>query len=210
MPFVPEITTNLVQLQVNISSWTAGHHSHVARQEEDPSMGSITSTNREPSHSQSMHRANNWALISILKHWRKVVSVGGLIIHWWFHFSKPLKSKNLGKLQTCGEGQGGWRRGFACLWVWTLLLIRCVTHWHQRGLNVLVPLAAGGRNYLLQHMEVFVQPLTFFFYKSTDILLKEKNPWKGQWISRLWGRQTMNHKCTLGLLCVCVSYLSKS
>lgn len=167
MPFVPEITTNLVQLQVNISSWTAGHHSHVARQEEDLSMGSITSTNREPSHSQSMHRANNCALISILKHWRKVVSVRG-IIHWWFHFSKPLKSKNPGKLKTWGEGQGGWR-GFACLRVWTLLLIRCITHWHQGGLNVLVPLAARGRNYLLQHMEVFVQPLTFFFFYKVQI-----------------------------------------
>lgn len=48
----------------------------------------------------------------------------------------------------------------------------------------------------------------FFFLQSTDILLKGKNPWKGQWISRLWGRQTMNHKCTLGLLCVCVCLIS--
>lgn len=128
-----------------------------------PQHGQHHINNREPNHSQSMNGANSWFLVSILKHWSKVVSVGGLI-HWLFYFYKPLNSKNLGKLKTWGEGQGRWRKQrLSCLWVWTLLLIQCVTHWHQGGLNVLlVPLAAGGRNYLIQHVEVCVQPLAFF------------------------------------------------
>lgn len=59
MSFVPEITTSTVQLQVNISSWIAGHHSHVAKLEEDVNMGSTTSTNREPSHCQNIQGANS-------------------------------------------------------------------------------------------------------------------------------------------------------
>lgn len=114
MSFVPEITISTVQLQVNISSWIAGHHSHVAKLEEDVNMGSTISTIRESSHCQNIHGANNWSLVLIPKHWSKVVCAGSYFLIVFFFF-KPPNSKNAGKLKTWGEGQGGWRKKRLCL-----------------------------------------------------------------------------------------------
>jgi len=176
---------------------------------EDLSTGSFTSANRELNHSQNTNAANSWSLVSVLKYWSKAVSVGD-VIHWIFYFHKPLNSKNLGKLKTWGEGQGGWRKQrLSCLWVWTLLLIECVMHWQQGGLNgLLVPLAARGRNCLLQHMEVSVQSLAFFtriqIYYWRENIPEKANEFQG------YGEGTINHKCTPGLLWGYVSYPNKN
>ena len=65
--FVSELITNTVQLQVNISSWTAEHHYHVGKLDEDLNMSNITSTNKESNHCQNIYGANSRSLVSIPK-----------------------------------------------------------------------------------------------------------------------------------------------
>lgn len=125
------------------NSWTSLSCSYL---EEALNMGSITLTHREPNHCQNIYGTNSWSLVSIPKHWSKIACARSYFLIVLFlqasEQQKCRKVKNLGL-------RSGWMK--KCLCLWTHLLIQSCTGTRVVCVS-LVPLAAGGRNYLLQHM----------------------------------------------------------